>query len=104
MQIGPEEVKEIVAELTAEVTNGYVPRIIVREVWDATCDTPVAGQEVINEAFEVLMDNHPPLVLYIDELLDIYDFDAGEFRTSDHARQLTLDIQARIEDVLKSQA
>jgi hypothetical protein len=103
-QIGADDVKEVVAELAAEVTNGYVPRIIVREAWDTSSDVPTPDQQILNEAFEVLMDNHPPLVLYLDELLDVFDFDAREFRTSDHAQQMILDIQARIEDVLKSQA
>lgn len=103
-QIGADDVKEVVAELAAEVTNGYVPRIIVREAWDAGSDVPIPDQQIINEAFEVLMDNHAPLVLYLDELLDIFDSDAREFKTSDHAQQMILDIQARIEDVLKSQA
>lgn len=102
-QIGADDVKEVVAELAAEITNGYVPRIIVREAWDASRDVPMPEQQVINEAFEVLMDNHPPLVLYLDEVLDIYDFDAHDFKTSDHAQQLILDIQARIEDTLKAQ-
>lgn len=103
-QIRLDDVKEVVAELAAEVTNGYVPRIIVREAWDTSSDVPTPSQQVLNEAFEVLMDNHPPLVLYLDELLDVFDFDAREFKTSDHAQQMILDIQARIEDVLKSQA
>lgn len=103
-QIRADDVKEVVAELAAEVTNGYVPRIIVREAWDASSDVPTPDQQILNEAFEVLMDNHPPLVLYLDELLDVFDFDAREFKRSDHAQQMILDIQARIKDVLKSQA
>lgn len=103
-QIRVDDVKEVVAELAAKVTNGYVPRIIVREAWDTSSDVPTPSQQVLNEAFEVLMDNHPPLVLYLDELLDVFDFDAREFKTSDDAQQMILDIQARIEDVLKSQA
>lgn len=103
-QIGTDDVKAVIAELAAEVTNGYIPRIIVREVWGASSDVPIPEQEITNEAFEVLMDDHPPLVLYLDELLDIFDFDAREFKVSDHAHQSILDIQARIEDVLKSQA
>lgn len=103
-QIGTDDVKEVVSELAAEVTQGYVPRIIVREAWDASGDVPIPGQQVINEAFEVLMDNHPPLVLYLDEVLDIFDFDAREFKTSDYAQSMISDIQARIEDVLRSEA
>ncbi|GIV01262.1 MAG: hypothetical protein KatS3mg015_0092 [Fimbriimonadales bacterium] len=99
-----EQVKEVVAELVAELTDGYIPRMIVREVYDVDKDVPTPDQHVTATGYEILMDDHPPLVLYTDELLDIYDFDANEFKESDYAMETIADIQARIEDILKSQA
>lgn len=103
-EITPDQVKEVVAELVAELTDGYIPRMIVREVYDVDKDVPLPDQHITAVGYEVLMDDHPPLVLYTDELLDIYDFDANEFKESDYAMEMIADIQARLEDILKSQA
>ena len=94
------EVREIVAELVNRVAADWVPRISVRPTFQTAGDFPVPNQEVRALAFEVIIHDHPSMVLYRDELEEIYDFETKMFRSGEYARATIADLESRIEEVL----